>query len=484
MLRLQGLIGIVVLLGIAWLLSNNRRRIDHRLVVWGLALQFAFAVIILRTPFGQPAFRAINDTVKSIIDFTAEGTSFLFKPLNPTYEITYEVAADSAAEPAEEPPAADEDQTPAEPQPDNEVTDMSQTSAAADVAAETATPTAEPRRMTFRNVDGRSIAPMVASIAIVVLPSVIFFSALLAVLYHLGIMQVVVRSIAWVMQKTMRTSGAETLSVAGNIFVGQTEAPLLVRPFLKGMTKSELMTVMVGGFATIAGGVLALYVLFLEATIPNIAGHLVAASVMSAPAALVIAKIMYPETEVSETSGMQHIATPRTAGNVMEAFGEGASDGMKLMLNIAAMLLVFVAAVAMINAFLGFVGSWMNLPDLSLQKVLGLVFAPLAWCLGVTWSDAEILGTLLGEKIVLTELIAYQHLSQIAPGPEFSERARIIASYALCGFANFASVGIQMGGISGMVPERKQDISALAMKAMVGGALASWLTASIAGLLL
>ena len=478
MLRMQGLLGICVLLGIAWILSNNRRKIDYRLVIWGLALQLMFAIVILRTPIGQPVFRTINRGVEALIEFTYQGTAFLFKPLNPGFEITYEVVSDSdeAGEGEAQPEDAVAD--------DDENIDSAEPDESTEVAADESPAPAEVRRITFRNVDGKSIAPMVASIAIQILPSVIFFSALLAVLYHLGVMQLVVRAIAWVMQKTMKTSGAETLSVAGNIFVGQTEAPLLVRPFLNGMTKSELMTVMVGGFATIAGGVLALYVLFLQSSIPDIAGHLVAASVMSAPAALVVAKIIYPETEVSETSGMQRIATPKTAGNAMEAFGEGATEGMKLMLNIAAMLLVFVAVVAMINAFLAVVGSWIQVPDLSLQLIFGRLFAPLAWCMGVEWSDASTLGALLGEKIVLTELIAYQHLSQIEPGPEFSERGRIIASYALCGFANFASIGIQMGGISGMAPERKQDISALAMKAMVGGALASWLTATIAGLLL
>ena len=309
-----------------------------------------------------------------------------------------------------------------------------------------------------------------------ILPTLIFFSSLIAVLYHLGIMQFVVKWIARVMQKSMGTSGSETLCVSGNIFVGQTEAPLLVRPFILKMTKSELMAVMVGGFATVAGGVMAMYVSMLG-NIPGIAGHLLAASIMSAPAALVIAKIIYPETEASDTFGDLKIALDKKDDNIMEALSRGATNGMKLAANVAAMLVAFVAIIAMVNAILGLI-------DLSLQQILGWIFSPLAWVMGVPWNEAGIIGSLMGEKLVLTELIAFGDLSELMTTNSISDRSAIIASYALCGFANFASVGIQLGGIGGIAPERRKDLSKLGLKAMFGGALASWLTATIAGLLI
>jgi len=309
-----------------------------------------------------------------------------------------------------------------------------------------------------------------------ILPTLIFFSSLIAVLYHLGIMQFVVKWIARVMQKSMGTSGSETLCVSGNIFVGQTEAPLLVRPFILKMTKSELMAVMVGGFATVAGGVMAMYVSMLG-NIPGIAGHLLAASIMSAPAALVIAKIIYPETEASDTFGDLKIALDKKDDNIMEALSRGATNGMKLAANVAAMLVAFVAIIAMVNAILGLI-------DLSLQQILGWIFSPLAWVMGVPWNEAGIIGSLMGEKLVLTELIAFGDLSELMTTNSISDRSAIIASYALCGFANFASVGIQLGGIGGIAPERRKDLAKLGLKAMFGGALASWLTATIAGILI
>ena len=309
-----------------------------------------------------------------------------------------------------------------------------------------------------------------------ILPTLIFFSSLIAVLYHLGIMQFIVKWIARVMQKSMGTSGSETLCVSGNIFVGQTEAPLLVRPFILKMTKSELMAVMVSGFATVAGGVMAMYVSILG-DIPGIAGHLLAASIMSAPAALVIAKIIYPETETSDTFGDLKIALDKKDDNIMEALSRGATNGMKLAANVAAMLVAFVAIIAMVNAILGLI-------DLSLQQILGWIFSPLAWVMGVPWNEAGIIGSLMGEKLVLTELIAYGDLSELMTTNAISDRSAIIASYALCGFANFASVGIQLGGIGGIAPERRKDLAKLGLKAMFGGALASWLTATIAGMLI
>ena len=318
--------------------------------------------------------------------------------------------------------------------------------------------------------------PSLINFAFRALPTTIFFSSLMAVLYHLGIIQFVVKWIARAMQKTMGTSGSETLSVSANIFVGQTEAPLMIRPFIGKMTQSELMAVMVGGFATVAGGVLAIYVTWLT-DIPGIAGHLLAASVMSAPAALVIAKIIYPETESSETMGDLKIHVEQNSSNTMEALGNGATDGLKLAANVGAMLVAFISIVALVNYLLSFAGT-------SMDAILAIVFKPLAWTMGVPWEEAGQMGMLMGKKIVFTELIAYGDLKDIIAEGQISERTAIIASYALCGFANFGSIGIQLGGIGGMAPERKKDSAKLVTKAMVGGALASWLTATVAGILI
>ena len=403
--RLIGILGIIVLLGIALAMSNNRNSIPWRLVAWGLGLQLLFAIFILKTPMGQPFFGAVDTVFKKLLSFSDAGSDFLFKSFSA----------------------------------------------------------------------GVVEAPLM-NFAFRILPTLIFFSSLITVFYHLGIMQFIVKWIARAMQKTMGTSGSETLSVSANIFVGQTEAPLMVRPFVSKMTKSELMAMMVGGFATVAGGVMAIYVKMLE-DIPGIAGHMMAASIMSAPAALVIAKIIYPETESSETMGELNITLEKKDDNVMEALSHGATDGMKLAANVGAMLVAFVAMIALVNAILG-------LMDLSLQQILGWIFSPLAWTMGVPWSDAGTIGTLMGEKLVLTELIAYGDLAELRSTNSISDRSAIIASYALCGFANFASVGIQLGGIGGIAPERRKDLSKLAMKAMIGGALASWLTATLAGILI
>lgn len=318
--------------------------------------------------------------------------------------------------------------------------------------------------------------PALLNFAFRLLPTIIFFSSLMAVLYHFGIIQIIVKWIAKVMQKTMHTSGAETLSVSANIFVGQTEAPLMVRPFISQMTKSELMVVMVGGFATVAGGVLAIYVKWLS-NIPGIAGHLLAASVMSAPAALVVSKIIYPEVEKSKTSGDMNIEIKNTSSNAMEALGDGASDGLKLAANVGAMLVAFISIVALLNYIFGIFGT-------SIEQILSIIFKPLAWTMGIPWAEAGYVGTLMGEKIVFTELIAFGDLQSMISKNQLSERSAIIASYALCGFANFGSIGIQLGGIGGIAPQRKKEIAKLITKAMIGGALASWLTASVAGILI
>tara|TARA_B100000401_G_scaffold429243_1_gene362655 strand:- start:63 stop:1283 length:1221 start_codon:yes stop_codon:yes gene_type:complete len=325
-------------------------------------------------------------------------------------------------------------------------------------------------------IDGVGFHPGLINFAFSTLPTIIFFSSLVAILYHFGILQAIIKFIARRMQLTLGTSGSETLSVAGNIFLGQTESPLMVKPFVSNMTKSELMAVMTGGFATVSGGVLAIYVSWLT-DIQGIAGHLLAASVMSAPAALVVAKIIYPETEESQTIGDVNVEIEQTNINAMEALSSGATDGLKLAANIAAMLIAFISFVAMVNYFLSFGGT-------SMEEILGVFFRPLAWSMGIPWNEAQLVGMLMGKKIVLTELVAYGDLQNLIREGMISDRSAIISTYALCGFSNFASIGIQLGGIGAMAPDRKKDLAKLVTKAMLGGAIASWLTATIAGLLL
>ena len=401
-----GILGIIVLLGIAFLLSNNKTLINKNIIFWGLGLQISFAIIILKTSFGKALFFYFNILIVKLISFADAGSDFLFTSFIP--DVGYDQALINFA---------------------------------------------------FR-----------------ALPVIIFFSSLIAATYHIGVIQIIIKNIANVMEKTMKTSGAETLSISANIFVGQTEAPILIRPYISKMTNSELMTVMVGGFSTVAGSVMALYVTWLN-NIPEIAGHLLAASVMSAPAALMVAKIIYPETKSYQIINSNSIKLKSQDNNLVDAIGRGATDGLKLAANVAAMLIAFISLVAMINFILGLLGT-------SMQEMLGLLFKPLAWTMGIPWADAKIVGTLMGEKIVLTELIAFRDLSDYVSNNTISERSIIIASYALCGFANFGSIGIQLGGIGSMAPTRKKDLSKLVFKAMLGGAIASWLTASIVGILI
>ena len=309
------------------------------------------------------------------------------------------------------------------------------------------------------------------------LPVVIFFSSLISIAYHFGIIQIVVKWVAKLMEKSMKTSGAETLSISANIFVGQTEAPILIRPYIKNMTTSELMAIMTGGFATVAGSVLALYVIWLE-KIPGIAGHMLAASIMSAPASLVIAKLIYPETGKTNSLDELDLHIEKNTTNAMDALGNGATQGLKLAANIGAMLIAFISILSMINFTLE------HFLNINLQEILGIIFSPLAWTMGIPWKEANIVGRLMGEKIVLTELIAYGSLGDLINNNLISERSAIISSYALCGFANFGSIGIQLGGIGAMAPEKRNILSKIVLKAMVGGALASWLNATIAGILI
>jgi len=322
-----------------------------------------------------------------------------------------------------------------------------------------------------------------------VLPIIIFFSALTSVLYHLGLMQLVVKGIAIVMQRTLGTSGAESLSAAANIFVGQTEAPLVVRPFVARMTRSELMAIMVGGFATIAGSVMAIYVKVFGIN----AGHLLTASVISAPAGLLIAKVLQPETETPETLGTQNIRLPRSSGNLIEAISNGASDGLMLMLNVAAMLIAFIALIALTDFCLENSAFWIqqklgvsNPTTVNLAFLLGWLFAPIAWLMGISPAECRTAGELLGIKMVATEFMAYEQLGTIlkSPTPALSSRSSVILTYALCGFSNFASIGIQVGGIGSLAPERRRELTEIAFKAMLGGTIACCMTGCIAAVLL
>ena len=312
-----------------------------------------------------------------------------------------------------------------------------------------------------------------------VLPTIIFFSSVIAILYHLRVVQQVVRGFAWLMMRLMGTSGAESFSAAGNVFVGCTEAPLLVRPYLAGMTVSELMAVMTGGFATIAGGVFAAYV-----AMGVEPGHLIAASVMSAPAALVMAKILVPETEESATAGHVKVDVPSPYVNLVDAAAEGAAAGLKLALNVGAMILAFIALIAVVNAGLGALGGLFGFEALSLEWLLGWLLRPLAFLMGVPWEEAGRVGSLLGIKTVVNEFVAYAQMREMVAAGELSARSEAIATYALCGFSNFATIAITIGGIGAIAPERKAELARLGLRAMIGGALACFQTATIAGLLL
>ncbi|MBR9989250.1 MAG: NupC/NupG family nucleoside CNT transporter [Gemmatimonadetes bacterium] len=436
---------MVTLLLIAWLISVNRAMIPWRVVVWGLGLQIMFALLILKTPAGEAFFTWINTIIVSLLGFTEAGARFLFGNL---------------------------------------------------VVNNIPVGTGEPGPGPFAPTAG-SVANTGAFFAFNVLPTIVFFSSLMTMLYYIGIMQVAVKGMAWVMMRTMKTSGAETLSAAGNIFLGQTEAPLLIKPYVAGMTMSELMAVMTGGFATVAGGVMAAFVGMLIVYFPDIAGHLMAASVMSAPAALVFAKIIWPETEEPATRGTLKVQVEKVDANVIDAAARGAGEGLHLAMNVGAMLLAFIALIALINALLGWFGDVTNITGFfqgigwlapaqpfNLDAILGWLFAPLAWLMGVPWADAPAIGTLLGIKTAVNEFVAYLQLSaMLSGGTELSPRSVVIATYALCGFANFSSIAIQIGGIGGIAPSRRSDLARIGLRAMIAGSLAAFMTATIAGIL-
>ncbi len=430
---LFGIFGLVVLLGIAWLFSDAKKSINWRLVGTGIGLQLVFAVFVLLTPWGAKVFNAIGSAFVKIISFTNEGSVFVFGVLADQGKFIQ----------------------------------------------------AFPEALQNQGVG--------FLFAFQVLPTIIFLSSLMSVLYHLGWMQKVVQGMAWVMAKLMRVSGAESISVAANVFIGQTEAPLVVRPYVEGMTRSELLTLMVGGMATIAGGVLAAYVSLLGGSDPQqqifYAKHLLSASIMAAPATMVIAKILVPERQESKTLGTVKVTVERTSANVIEAAATGAADGLKLALNVAGMLLAFIALIAMINwvltgFFTDLLGLMVNDKPITLEMILGYVLSPIAWVIGVPWHDAVSVGSLIGQKVVLNEFIAYLNLSSLIPTGVLSEKAVIISTYALCGFANFSSIAIQIGGIGGIAPSRRKDLAIFGLRAVLGGSLATFMTATIAGVLI
>jgi CNT family concentrative nucleoside transporter len=442
----RGMFGILLLVGIAFLFSNNKKRINWRLVTTGLALQFIFALLIIKgeyfsqffSPLGWPKafFAWVSSFFVIVLNFTTEGARFVF--------------GDLANSPGTE-------------------------------------------------------NSMGMFFAFQVLPTIIFFASLMAILYHLGIMQRIVQVMAWVMSKLLGTSGAESLSASANIFVGQTEAPLMIKPFIQKMTNSELLTVMVGGMATVAGGVMAAYIQILSTTFSEVMGltiaeaqlmfatHLLGASVMAAPAGLVISKIIYPETEEPETKGNVKIEIEKTASNVIEAAATGAGEGLHLALNVGAMLIAFIALIALSNYTLEGIGNLVGINSfliaeygkpLNLQLVLGFVLQYLAFGIGVPWESSLQFGSLFGTKLVLNEFVAYFDMSTLIASKELvNEKAILMATYALCGFANFSSIAIQIGGISPLAPNRKSDLAKLGIRALVGGALATLMTATLAGIL-
>ncbi len=434
--RMSGFLGIIVIFLIAYLMSNNKKAIPWRLVIIGTLSQAILALIVLKTEFGRMIFDGANNVIVKILSFSREGAQFVFGNL---VNSNVPVGIPNSSAPA---------------------------------------------HMANLAMSG-SFANTGAYFAFSVLPTIVFFSCLTAILYYFGILQFVVRGIARVMQHSLKCSGAESFSAAANIFLGQTEAPLLVKPFLKDMTKSEIMAVMTGGFATVSGGVLAAFVGMLVLDFPDIAGHLLAASVMSAPASLVLAKMILPETEIPMTMSTQKIHIEMTDTNVFDAASRGTSDGLLLCLNVGAMMIAFVAVISMANWILGGIGSLFGLEHLALDKIFAFIFSPFAFLLGVPWEDAPAVANLLGVKTAINEFIAYLQLADfLEAGIIKNGKSAIIATYALCGFANFSSIGVQIGGLSALAPSRRHDFATIGFRAMIAGTLACFQTAAIAGILL
>ncbi len=432
--RFQGLLGVIAIFGIAFLMSNNKKRINLRLVGTGLALQILMAVFVLKTDIGQQIFRTVGDGITELLHYSDAGANFVFGPLAPNASETEKTVS--------------------------------------------------------------ALGPRGAFIfAFRVVPTIIFVASLVSISYYLGIMQRVVQVIAFVVSKIMGASGSEALSNAASVFVGQVEAQLLIKPYVPSMTMSELLASMAGSMACVAGGVLAVYIGF-----GIKASYLLTASIMAAPAALVIAKIVWPETEESKTKGKVQVHIEKTNANVIDAAAHGASDGLRIGLNVVAMLIAFIAIIALINGGLGLLGQGLSnlgmsasgigidLAKLQMEDLFGLFFAPIAWLLGCPWGDAHLVGTLMGKKMVINEFIAYTELSAIVKGAvtgvSLSPKAETIATFALCGFANFSSIAMQIGGIGEIAPSRRQDLARLGVKALICGTMASYLSATIAGLLI
>lgn len=423
---LRLLLGYAALIGLAWLLSSDRRRFPARTVAVGMALQVALALLVLRTEIGGRVFNAVGRVVTVIMDASQEGARFVFGNL-----------VDHA-----------------------------------------------PDRWGF-------------VFAARALPTIIVFSSLSAIGYHFGVLQRVVGAMAWVMLRLMRVSGAESLSAAGNVFLGQTEAPLLVRPYIPRMTTSELNAVMIGGFATIAGSLMAVYASMLghtdRAAVADMVRHLLTASLMSAPAGLVVAKILVPERDEPRTAGTVHMQVERDTRNVIDAAAQGAADGLRLALNVGGMLIAFIAIIRLVDAGLGWLGgigvvgraaAAVGIERLELNALLGLLFAPVAWLVGAPAGEVRVFGALLGQAMAANEFIAYRSLAELIEAGGLSPRAVTLAIYALCGFANFSSIAIQIAGIGGMAPDRRHDLARLGLRAMFGGAIACWMTACVAGALI
>jgi len=407
MTRFTGLLGLALILAGAYAFSTNRRAIQPRVVLWGLGLQLALALLVLRTGFGR-VFETVGAGITRMLDFAQAGSEFVFGPL------------------------------------------------------------------------AKATGPAGVVFAFRVLPIIIFVASFFAILYYLGVMQLVVKGIAIAMQRVLGSSGAESLNVAASIFMGQTEAPLTIRPFLPRLTDSELLTVMTAGMAHVSGALIVAYVDIAHVE----AKHLLTAVIMTAPATIVLAKMLIPETKQPETAGHVKVHVEKIDVNIIDAAARGASEGMHLAMNVAAMLIAFIALIALSNGLLGWVHS---LPGLgwmppSLERVLGLVFAPVAWLMGVPWQDATTIGNLLGTRMVLNEFVAYVQLGPIKQ--QLAHKSFVIATFALCGFANFASIAIQVGGIGALAPERRHDLARLGLRAMLAGTLANFMSASIAGILL
>jgi len=422
--RFQPIIGLLLIATIATAWSSNRSAIRLRTIAWGFGLQLLFAVIVLKTGFGQAAFQVLGDRIRQLLDFSAVGAAFVFGPLGD--------------------------------------------------------------RVVWGDLMTKVLGPGGAQYSVIfafqILPTIIFIAALFAILYYFGIMQAIVRVFALVMNRVMGASGAESLNVAASIFMGQTEAPLTIRPYLPKMTESELMTVMTAGMAHISGGIMAAYIAFgIE---PR---HLLTAVIMTAPGTLMLAKWFVPETGVPETLGTVRLAVEKTDVNVIDAAGRGTGEGLQLAINVGAMLISFVALIALVNSLLGGLGDVLQSTigvgqGLSMQVIFGWVFAPVAWSLGVPWRDAATIGNLLGTRMVLNEFIAFSQLGTIKD--TLDPRSFTIATFALCGFANFSSIGIQIGGIGALVPARRHDLAKLGIRAMMAGTLANFVSACIAALLM